>query len=121
TLAAGDLDGDGSAEIVAYGADGSMLAFTRKNGAWGLLWKAPYPAGAPWAPCNPVSHRCSLGWSGPSIYDLDDDGELKSLAPPGYASYSQGLFPVVANLDQDPAVELTNGQWVWEWQAGAWV
>ena len=136
SLAAGDLDGDGSAEIVAYGADGSTLAFTRKAGAWGLLWKAPFPAGAPWAPCNTASHRCPIGWAGPSIYDLDDDGlpevvregvvfgadgKLKSLAPPGYSSYSQGLFSVVANLDQDAAVELTNGQFIWEWQGGAWV
>src|SRR6185312_6993289 len=107
SLAAADLDGDGSAEIVAYGSDGATLAFTRKSGAWGLLWKAPYPAGAPWSPCDTVNHRCTLGWAGPSIYDLDDDGlpevvregvvfssagALKSLAPQGYASYSQGLF-----------------------------
>ena len=136
SLAAGDLDGDGSAEIVAYGSDGATLAFTRKNGQWGLLWKAAYPAGAPWAPCNTANHRCSLGWAGPAIYDLDDDGlpevvregvvfgssgALKSLAPTGYASYSQGLFSVAANLDQDAAVEISNGQNIWEWQAGAWV
>jgi hypothetical protein len=28
---------------------------------------------------------------------------------------------VVANLDQDPAVETTDGQTIWEWKAGAWV
>ncbi|AKV00184.1 Rhs-family protein [Labilithrix luteola] len=141
SLAAGDLDGDGSAEIVAYGSDGATLAFTRKNGQWALLWKAVFPAGAPWAPCDPGNHRCALGWAGPSIYDLDDDGvpevvregvvfgsdgALKSLAPPGYASYSAGLFSVVANLDQDAAVEITNGQSIWEWRlvppgGGAWV
>ena len=32
SLAAGDLEGDGKPEIVAYGADGSTLAFTKKNG-----------------------------------------------------------------------------------------
>jgi hypothetical protein len=36
-------------------------------------------------------------------------------------SYSQGLFPVVANLDQDPLIELTNGSHVWKWMGGAWV
>ena len=54
SLAAGDLDGDGVAEIVAYGADGSTIAFHYKNSQWEqqALWKAAYPAGAPWAPCN---------------------------------------------------------------------
>jgi hypothetical protein len=137
SLAAGDLDGDGKAEIVAYGADGSTLAFTRKNGVWGLLWKSPYVAGTPGGPCNPVNHRCPVGWAGPAIHDLDDDGvpeilregsvlngatgELRSIAPNGYASYSSGLFSVTANLDQDPAIETTNGQFIWEWQAGGWV
>ncbi|MFO0757141.1 MAG: VCBS repeat-containing protein [Byssovorax sp.] len=136
SLAAGDLDGDGSAEIVAYGADGSTLAFTRKNGQWGLLWKSKYMAGMPWLPCDPVNHGCVLGWAGPSIYDLDDDGKpeiiregvvlgsdgtVKALAPAGYASYSAGLFSVAANLDQDPAIEISNGQYIWEWQGGAWV
>ncbi len=136
TLAVGDLDGDGSAEIVAYGSDGATLAFTRKNGVWALLWKAPYPAGAPWQPCDTTAHRCALGWAGPSIHDIDDDGKpeviregvvfgsdgtLKSLAPAAYASYSQGLFPVLANLDQDPLIEMTNGQYVWKWMSGGWV
>ena len=136
SLAAGDLDGDGSAEIVAYGADGSTLAFTRKNGTWSLLWKSPYVGGMPWLPCDGGNHRCAAGWGGASIHDLDDDGQpevlregvvfradgmLLSLAPPAYASYSAGLFPVAANLDQDPGIELTNGQFVWEWSGGAWV
>lgn len=136
SLAAGDLDGDGSAEIVAYGADGSTLAFTRKNGTWSLLWKAAFQFGLPWLPCDTVNHRCNAGWAGPAIYDLDDDGKpeviregvvfgsdgvLKSTQPPNYSSYGSGLFPVVANLDQDPGVELTNGQLVWEWKNNAWV
>ncbi|MFO0555504.1 MAG: VCBS repeat-containing protein [Polyangiaceae bacterium] len=136
SLAVGDLDGDASAEIVAYGADGSTMAFTRKAGTWSLLWKAPYPAGAPWAPCNGANHRCSVGWAGPAIHDLDDDGKpeviregvvfgydgmLKTMQPPGYASYSQGLFPVLANFDDDAPVEFTNGQFVWEFQSNAWV
>ncbi len=135
SLAAGDLDGDGSAEIVAYGADGSTLAFTRKAGVWGLLWKSPYVAGIPGGPCNGANHRCPLGWAGPAIHDLDDDGvpeilregavlaadgTLRAPAPPGYASYLSGAFSVAANLDEDPAIETTNGQFIWEYQAGAW-
>lgn len=136
TLAAGDLDGDGKAEIVAYGADGSTLAFTRKNGAWSLLWKSPYVAGIPGGPCTPANHRCPLGWAGPAIHDLDNDGvpeilregavlgadgKFKAPAPAGYASYSSGVFSVTANLDQDPNLEMTNGQFIWEFQGGAWV
>ncbi len=137
SLAAADLDGDGVAEIVAYGADGSTLAFTKKLGAWGLLWKAAYPAGAPWAPCGSVNaNRCPLGWGGASIHDLDDDGvpeiiregvvfsgagALLSMQPTGYASYSVGQFPALANLDADPAIELANGKLIWDWQGGAWV
>jgi hypothetical protein len=130
-LAAGDLDGDGKPEIVAYGADGSTLAFTRKGGVWQLYWKARVsPGGAVYvAPING-------GWAGPAIHDLDDDGVpevlregavishdgvLISASPGGYASYSAGLFSVTANLDGDPAIETTNGQYIWEWQAGVWV
>ncbi|NUP10331.1 MAG: VCBS repeat-containing protein [Polyangiaceae bacterium] len=135
SLAVADLDGDAVAEIVAYGADGSTLAFKNTAGTWGLLWKSPYPAGAPWLPCNPDNHRCGLGWAGPSIHDIDGDGSpeiiregvvfsstgaLVSGPPPSYVSYGSGLFPVLANLDADDAVELTNGQFVWEWLGGVW-
>src|SRR5262249_764125 len=61
SLATADLDGDGIAEIVAYGADGSTLAFKKTGATWGLLWKAPLPAGAPWTACDTTNHRCSLG------------------------------------------------------------
>ena len=136
SLAAGDLDGDGAAEIVAYGADGSTLAFTYKNQTWSFLWKAPYPAGAPWAPCDAAGSRCSLGWAGASIHDLDDDGApeviregvvfssagaLLSMQPADFSSYSVGLFPILANLDADANIEMTNGDAIWQWTAPAWV
>lgn len=136
SLAAGDLDGDGVAEIVAYGSDGSTYAFTYKNNAWGFLWKSPYPTGAPWAPCNTSNSRCSLGWAGPSIHDLDDDGvpeiiregvvlsatgAVLSMQPSSYVSYHVGIQPVLANVDADAAIEMTNGDFIWEWVGGAWV
>jgi hypothetical protein len=131
SLAAGDLDGDGIPELVAYGADGSTLAFTRKGGQWAFLWKAVSAAGGPVyiAPVNG-------GWAGPAIHDLDDDGVpeilregavigadgvLRSASPGAYVSYSSGLFSVTANLDGDPAIETTNGQYIWEWQSGGWI
>lgn len=140
SLAVGDLDLDGSAEIVAFGRDGSLLAFTRKAGVWDLLWKSPRPDGAPWTACATVPNltvdRCGLGWAGPSIHDLDDDGApeiiregvvfdgltgaLRAGPPAGYASYSQGLFPTLADLDADGIVELTNGARIWEYVADAW-
>ena len=135
SLAAGDLDGDGKAEIVAYGIDqgqdmlSTLLAFTRKDGAWKLLWKAKNQDGT-------VHYAPILGgWGGAAIHDLDDDGvpeilregevfssngTLLSAAPAGYGTYSAGLFPVVANLDADPEIEMTNGQFVWQWKGGAW-
>lgn len=133
-VAVGDLDGDGSADIAAYAADGRVVAFTRKAGNWGVLWTSADVVGTP---CNAASHRCALGWAGPSIHDLDDDGvpevireasvldgatgATKGTLPPTYASYSVGLNPVLANLDQDAAIELTNGQYIWEWSGGTWV
>ena len=122
-LAAGDLDGDGVAEIVAYHADGSTLAFSKKDGAWGLHWKSDY--------VSPIGG----GWAGVSIHDLDDDGipeiiregavlgadgALVAPIPGEWVSYSAGLFPVLANLDGDPAVEMTNGQYIWQWVGGGW-
>lgn len=122
-VAAADLDGDGAADIVAKGADGYLVAFTRKAGNWGVLW---------------TSSAAIAGgnWAGLSVHDLDDDGVpeviregtvvdgktgvIKGASPTGYTSHSQGLDPVLADLDQDPAIELTNGQYVWEWSGGAW-
>jgi len=135
SLAVADLDGDASAEIVAYIADGSTAAFTRKAGVWSVLWKAPQPVGAPWS-CVEAG-GCSLAWAGTSIHDLDDDGvpeviregvvfdgptgAVRSLQPVDYASYSQGLFPTLADLDGDGNVELSNGARIWEYIADGWV
>ncbi len=138
TPALGDLDGDGVAEIVTYGGDGTLLAFTRKAGTWSLLWKGRHTAGGTvfvdtlynWTPDR------SSNWAGPSIHDLDDDGVpeiiregyvfsaegvLLSGLPAGYAAVSVGQNPVLANLDDDPDIEFTNGQYVWAWSGGQWV
>jgi hypothetical protein len=130
SLAAGDLDGDGKAEIVAYAANYTPLAFKRTGTTWSLLWKAS-SGGAVYQP--PIAGP----WAGPSIHDIDDDGVpevlvegavlsgldgvLRAPAPGSYASYSSGLFTVTADLDQDAAVEFTNGQYIWEWTNGSWV
>jgi hypothetical protein len=130
TLALGDLDLDGTADVVAYGADNSTLAFTLKNGTWSLLWKARNSAG------GPVLISTIVGaWAGPSIHDLDDDGKpeviregyvisnegvMLSAPPANYATYSFGLNATLANIDDDPSIELMNGAFVWQWHNGAW-
>ena len=135
TLATADLDNDAAPEIVASTADGGLIAFTQKLSGWEVLWKAPYQAGMPAGACS-SNHRCPLGWAGPSIHDLDDDGvpeiiregvvfaadgSVLSMPPSGYASYRQGIFPVLANFDDDDPIEMTNGAYVWQWTGGAWV
>lgn len=138
TPALGDLDGDGVAEIVTYGGDGSLLAFTRKAGTWSLMWKAlNAPGGSVFVdPLYNWTPSRSNNWAGPSIHDLDDDGVpeviregyvfsadgiLLSGLPPGYAAIGAGQNPVLANLDQDADIEFTNGQFIWAWSNGQWV
>lgn len=123
SVAAADLDGDGVADIVARAADGHAVAFTRKAGTWSVLWQSAdaLPGG---------------NWAGLAVHDLDDDGvpevireatvldgktgATKGASPAGYATHSQGLDPVLADLDQDPAIEITNGALVWQWTASGW-
>ncbi len=135
-LAAADIDLDGRPEIIAYGADGSTIAFGHDGNKWGFAWKAPLPPGVSWAACDANGSRCPKGWGGAAIHDLDDDGQpeiiregvvfsntgaLLSGPPPNYQSYGSGLFSVLANLDQDPQIELTNGKQIWSYQGGVWV
>ncbi|MFO0568396.1 MAG: hypothetical protein U0263_22230 [Polyangiaceae bacterium] len=71
-----------------------------------------------------------------AVHDLDDDGvpevireatvldgktgATKGASPAEYATHSQGLDPVLADLDQDPAIGITNGALVWQWTASGW-
>jgi hypothetical protein len=127
SVALGDLDGDGIPEIVAYSkptsSTGSVIAFTKKSGAWSVLWRARNPDSTPWS----VSGTSE--WAGPSIHDLDDDGKpeilregnvfsstgvLVAAQPSDYAvGYGTGLFPVVADIDGDGNVEMVNGAHIW--------
>jgi len=146
-VALADLDGDKQPEIIAYMVEEPqgqevVVAYTRKSGAWLPLWptaKATVSGGAVFDATIPVSGTSGANWAGPSVHDLDDDGVpeiiregwvidgatgvVRATPPPEYASYSVGLIPVLANLDEDPRIELTNGAHVWEFDgtANAWV
>jgi hypothetical protein len=137
-VALADLDGDGVAEIVAYMVEEPegqevTVAWTRKNGAWAPLWptgKATNPDGSVFDASVPVSGTSGADWAGPSIHDLDDDGKpeiiregwvidgqtgvVRAAPPTNYASYSVGILPVLAELDGDARIEMTNGAHVWE-------
>ncbi len=139
-VAVADLDGDKVAEIVAFMGDRTTVAFTRKNGVWKPLWnsiKATTNGTAKFVSMADGTYNLAPGsgtslaiWSGPSIHDLDDDGipeilregyvingrtgVVRAQLPPGYASYSVGILPIVANLYNDPTkIALTNGAHVW--------
>ncbi|MDQ3032958.1 MAG: hypothetical protein M3Y87_11110 [Myxococcota bacterium] len=125
-VALGDLTGDGVAEIVAYEAGGGVVAFTYDDttSAWRVLWSSTRSDGTPY-------DIAGQGWAGPSIYDLDDDGSPEVLrgavvldasgvlideTSAMLLDYSStGTFAVVANVDDDPQVELVGGHGVWQW------
>jgi hypothetical protein len=124
--AAGDIDGDGRAEIVAVAYGGGLLAFDYDPaaGSFSRLWRS--------GTCNPDGTRTpdatggADNWSGVSIHDLDDDGVPEIvfsgalydsdgclLGPtPGYLSYHRGLVSTVADVDEDGEPELVTGNGV---------
>ena len=129
--AVGDLDGDGRAEIVANKAGGGLVAFTYDSGAgaWTVLWRSTTDGTTPY-------NVSGGGWSGPSIYDLDDDGVPEVLragivlsnqgvliddASLGLNNYNSGIFGVVADVDSDGMMEFVAGNGVWQWGGAAWV
>ena len=126
SVAVGDLDGDLIADIVAPTASGHLVAFAKKSNGWTVLWESQ----------DAVPNTCwggptSCTWAGASIHDLNDDGlpevihdgtiingqtgATLSPNPASYATFSRGINPVLANLDADPFIELTNGGRIWEW------
>ncbi len=139
-VAAADLDGDGVAEVVAVTGADSVVAFTRKAGAWGPLWSsihATTDGTTTFTMAIPVLTNGDNNWAGPSIHDIDGDGKaeilvegyvidgqtgvLKVTLPADYAAYSVGSPPVVADLDSNGTAQLVNGSNVWDYAAGAWV
>jgi hypothetical protein len=151
-VALADLDGDKIPEIVAYLVEAYdsatntgrevTVAFTNKGDGWKPLWpgaKAKTADGQIFDAKVPVALETNANWAGPSIHDVDDDGVpdivregyvidgktgvLKATLPPDYAAYSTGTAAIVAQLDEDPEVELVNGAYVWQFDVAtkSWV
>jgi hypothetical protein len=115
TLAIGDLDNDGFAEVVASTSDGRVHAYHGEDGT--VLWEVSTPLGT-----IPVC-------GGISIYDLDGDGFAEVVqgnvilngqtgAVRGVGSYGRGTgygggyyaaFGVAADIDQDGDLEVVTG------------
>src|SRR5690606_1231744 len=127
-VAAGDLDGDGRAEIVAVGHDGGVKAFRydAATSTFSRIWTSGTcdPATGVRTPDNTGGQD---EWAGPSIHDLDDDGVPEIvygatvydrdgcvITPLPYPGYSQGVVPVLADVDGDGKVEHVRGDGVWE-------
>jgi hypothetical protein len=128
--AVGDLDGDGRAEIVANQAGGGLVAFAYDDGAdaWTVRWRSTTDG------TTPYTIRGG-GWQGPTIVDLDDDGQPEILRGAivldrdgvllddslGLRAYNNGIFSFPVDVDADGVVELLDGGGVWAWQGGTWV
>ncbi|WP_341502516.1 putative Ig domain-containing protein [Gallaecimonas sp. GXIMD4217] len=63
SIAAGDIDNDGFVEIIAPRNGGGMVAFEHDGT---FKWFS--------------SNRTNLNWGGPSLYDLDGDGDVEIIA-----------------------------------------
>jgi hypothetical protein len=135
SVAVGDLDGDGRAEIVATAHDGGVIAFRWDPAArtFTRAWRS--------GTCMPGGGRVpdmtggADQWGGPSIHDLDDDGSPEVIygavvydrmgcirsSTLGYRPYHRGVVPVIADVDEDGRMELVHGDGIWEWSGGDWV
>ncbi len=146
-VAIADLDGDKHPEIIAYmsgaGNGETMMAFSHKTGSWAPLWatkKATQADGTTIFKATVPGVGGGKGnWAGPAVHDLDDDGvpeiiregyvfdgltgKLRAGLPANYNSYSVGIPPVLANLDGDAKIEMTNGAHIWEFNGATntWV
>lgn len=137
SVAAGDIDGDGRAEIVAARHGGGVLAFKFDPAAnkFSQLWRSGTCPGGSGPPTTFDATGGSDKWSGPSIHDLDDDGKPEIIYGAtvyrndgciasdslGFPAYSKGVVPVVADVDEDGKMELVLGNGIHEWSAGGWV
>lgn len=127
-VAIADLTGDGVAEIIAPAIGGGMIAFKVSDDKTQLerLWRSGTCADGV---VTPDATGGANRWSGPSVLDLDDDGTPEVVwganvygadgcmisGSLGFPAYSQGIFPVLADVDSDGRVEMVGGNSLYEW------
>ncbi len=130
SLAIADLGGDPTPEIVAARTDGGLVAYTiQPDGTWLPMWQTTSQF---------ADTLCD--WAGPSIHDLDDDGNPEvifygavydgatgatideSIAGSVDAT-GTGYVPVVADVDGDGVPDLITGTEIYSWDKMArhWV
>lgn len=127
-VALGDIDLDGRAEVVTAVPGGGLAAYRYDPAAaaFSQLWRSATCSGDARSPDTTGGRN---RWSGPSLYDLDDDGIpeviyggvvydaagcLRSTAF-SFASYSVSVISVVADVDEDGVPEIVFGDGVYQW------
>jgi len=133
SVAVGDLDGDGHAEVVAARSGGGVIAFRFDPMAktFSTYWRSGTCAGGMGPPVTLDTTGGTDKWGGPSIHDLDNDGKPEIIYGAtvygadgclisntlGFPAYSKGLVPVIADVDEDGIMELVRGNAIHEWNA----
>ncbi len=131
SVAVGDLDGDGHAEVIAARHGGGVIAFRfdPATKTFGTFWRSGTCAGGMGPPSMADTTGGTDKWSGPSIHDLDDDGKPEIIYGAtvyradgcilsnslGFPAYSRGIVPVIADVDEDGKMELVRGNAIHEW------
>jgi hypothetical protein len=132
-VALGDINGDGRAEIVAAAHGGGVLAFVydTQTKSFKRLWRSGHCNGGQGPPIDADTTGGNDRWSGPSIHDLDDDGQPEIIYGAtvyrhdgciasqtiGFPAMSKGQVPVIADVDEDGQMELVMGNAIYGWSA----
>lgn len=139
SVALGDLNADGRAEIVAAAHGGGTIAFEYdpSTSTFSRLWRSGTCAGGVGPPTVNDTTGGNNRWSGPSIHDLNDDGVPEIIygatvydaegcilsSSLGFPAYSVGVVPVIADVDEDGGMELLLGNGIYRWDTATndWV